>query len=706
MSSAFDRLHPHLRHAIVHDLGWTGVRPVQELTIQAVLDGDNVVVLAPTAGGKTEASLFPVLSQILEEERPPVAALYLCPVRALLNNQEARVGKYCRMVGLDAFKWHGDVADSKRGRFRAEPAHVLMTTPESVEVMLLSAKTDARALFRGLRTVIVDEVHAFAGDDRGAHLVALLERLTAFCGVDLQRIGLSATVGNPQEIGEWLQGSSNRPLRLVDPPRPHARRALRIERFDSVEDAAPAIANSALGKKSLVFVESRAGAERVAHSLKGRGVDVFVHHGAISRADRELAEERFERGSNTAIVATSTMELGIDVGDLDQVLQIDAPSTVAGFLQRIGRTGRRAGTVSNCTLFCTTPEALLHAVALLRLADRGWVEDVVPVRRAWHILAHQVLALTLQEGGVSRHRVLGLVGSATPFHGLGAADVNRLVDTMLSREVLHEGDGLLSLGAKGERIFGRRNFSELYVVFHAPPLLKVVHGQVEVGTVDSRFVQGHDAEHGPLCFRLAGRPWRVVRTDLDRGVLQVEPAEAGRIPTWLGQGGFLSFALVQEMKRALREPGAEAAWLAESAAKELQGLRDEYDGLVVDGGAPLEERDGKVYWHTFAGGAINRVLGAALRAAGTGRWVVSNRVLRWDDGSVAVAKDAIARLPTLDLDAIADEEAGHWVRGRLSKFEPCLPEDVVDALMVVRVLDVAGTRRFLQHLGPVGVSVT
>jgi ATP-dependent Lhr-like helicase len=165
--AGLERLHPHLQHAISHDLGWRSLRPVQELTIKAVLDGCNTVVLAPTAGGKTEAAMFPLLSRILSEEIGPVAILYVCPIRALLNNQEERLKSYARMVGLEVFKWHGDVSDSKKQGFRASPAHVLMITPESLEVMMISARTDAPTLFRNLSAVVIDEVHAFAGDDRG-----------------------------------------------------------------------------------------------------------------------------------------------------------------------------------------------------------------------------------------------------------------------------------------------------------------------------------------------------------------------------------------------------------------------------------------------------------------------------------------------------------------------------------------------------------
>src|SRR5687768_1354947 len=184
------RLHPHLQHAIIHDLGWRSLRPVQDLTIDAILDGSNSVVLAPTAGGKTEAAMFPLLSRVLTESLKPVSVLYVCPIRALLNNQEERLRAYARMVGLEVFKWHGDVTDAQKKKFRESPTQILMTTPESLEVMMISERTDAKALFAGLSTVIIDEVHAFAADDRGAHRASLLERLSVLAGRDIQRIGL------------------------------------------------------------------------------------------------------------------------------------------------------------------------------------------------------------------------------------------------------------------------------------------------------------------------------------------------------------------------------------------------------------------------------------------------------------------------------------------------------------------------------------
>lgn len=693
-----ERLHPHLQHAIIHDLGWRSLRPVQELTIEAVLDGCNTVVLAPTAGGKTEAAIFPVLSRILVEETPPVAALYVCPIRALLNNQEDRLKGYTRMVGLDAFKWHGDVSDSTRQRFRSSPCHLLMTTPESLEVMLVSARTDARALFASLGAIIIDEVHAFAGDDRGAHLAALLERITRFCGRDIQRIGLSATVGNPEVIGRWLQGSSQRPFRLVDPPRPGVQRDLKVDFCEDLDVAARGIGRIAQGRKSLVFVESRARAERVAHFMAGSSVEVFIHHSSVSRSDRSLAESQFTSGQNTAIVCTSTMELGIDVGDLDQVIQVDAPSSVASFLQRLGRTGRRAGTRPTCTFFCVSPESLLQAIAVLRLAEAGWVEDVRPASKAMHVLAHQVMALTLQEGGISRHRIGEWVGQAWPFQGIPHSRLHVLLDTMVERGILYEADGRLSLGEEGEKRFGKKNFFELYAVFTAPPILKVVFGRDEVGYIQALFAAGHDSTEGPLCFRLGGRAWQVVQSEWARGVMHVKPADKGRVPSWIGQPGFLPMHLCQAMRSVLLEPGQEKNWLTKAAQRELDALREGYSGLLEEGPAPLEESPGGVQWHTFAGGGVNRLLSAGLRQLTGAPWIAGNLSIKGKDVPVTVAREALRRLGELDWDLVAESAAHDFVRGVISKFQVCLPAEDEDRLLAGRGVDVEGARAFVTEL--------
>jgi ATP-dependent Lhr-like helicase len=217
--SAFSRFAPLLQEKIVHRVGWSSLRPVQEIASDTILDGNNCIILAPTAGGKTEAAMFPVLSGCLAHQELGLRLLYICPTRALINNQEQRLDEYASLLGLGAFKWHGDVTPATKKKFLKEPSEIIMTTPESLEVMLVSGSVPTAKLFKHLKYVIIDEVHALASCDRGDHLISVLERIRAYCDNDFQRIGLSATVGNPKQILEWMQGSSKNPQRLVDPPK-------------------------------------------------------------------------------------------------------------------------------------------------------------------------------------------------------------------------------------------------------------------------------------------------------------------------------------------------------------------------------------------------------------------------------------------------------------------------------------------------------
>jgi ATP-dependent Lhr-like helicase len=273
------------------------------------------------------------------------------------------------------------------------------------------------------------------------------------------------------------------------------------------------------------------------------------------------------------------------------------------------------------------------------------------------------------------------------------AEVQELVDTMVERDILHETGGRLLLGREGERRYGAKNFFELYAVFSSPALVTVLHGREEVGTVDATFVKGHDFTEGPLRFRLAGQSWQVKHYDEPRGKLFVEPSETGRAPNWMGMPGTLSFALCQEIRDTLREATPEEeGWLTPAAKLEIAGLREVYDGLVEPGVTALEETGDGVYWHTFAGGLINRVLAAALQASAGQKWRMGNLGLGGKEIGRVDAQRAIEGLREIDLDEIAAGVADTFVRGELSKFQVCLPERAERALLVERLLDVEGAR--------------
>ena len=266
---------------------------------------------------------------------------------------------------------------------------------------------------------------------------------------------------------------------------------------------------------------------------------------------------------------------------------------------------------------------------------------------------------------------------------------------MLEREILYEADGLLSLGQRGEKLYGRKNFFELYAVFSSPPMFRVRNGRDEVGYVSAWFVQGHDSETGPLCFRLGGRAWQAVYIDWNRNTIDVRSADRGQVPSWLGVGSVLSYSLCQAMMKALMEPGPETGWLTPRASRALDELRSGYDGLLEDGAASLEDHGEHVQWHTFAGGGINRLLAAGLESLTGDPWVAGNLTLKSKAAGIASARDAIRRLRELDWESLAAARAHALARGQISKFQPCLPRESEDRLLAERLLDVPGTLRFV-----------
>ncbi len=697
MSAAFDRLSPALQHQIVNALGFTGLRPVQEQTIDAVLDDRNCVVLAPTAGGKTEAAFFPLLSRMDAEDWRPVSVVYVAPIRALLNNQEERLERYAGLIGRRVFKWHGDVTATMKRGFTGEPADVLLTTPESLEVMLMSRKVPAERLFRGLRAVVIDEIHAFVGDDRGGHLSAVLERLSRFCGRDVQRIGLSATVGNPDDILRWVAGSSRRPGVVVDPGGTRKAPEVVIDWVASEGNAAKVIAQLHPGRKRLVFADSRRGVEALGEQLRGLGVEAYVTHSSLSLEERRAAEQAFQGGRDCVIVATSVLELGIDVGDLDHVIQIDAPPSVAAFLQRMGRTGRREGKLPNCTFLATEDDGLLQAAAIVHLFRRGFVEPIPIAHRAAHLLAHQLLALGVQiEGGVPVADWWAWVGGATPFQGLDERDRRELVEHMLAEGILAESGGRYALGDRGEKLYGWRNFAELYAVFSARQHLRVLWGATEIGSIDVMFAQQEKLED--LSFVLGARPWRAIGIDFTQGVVRVEPIASGKLARWQGRSALLGRELCRAMRELVVSDEVAPEW-SRRAQQKLAELRAGYRGAGAGSSALVPDQYGSRLW-TFGGGKANNLLARALEEKLGGKVVVDNLYLGFRGD--AARSDAAIRQALADLRRDARPDHGDALRlaescarGRLTKFQPCLPPRLESELLAEVLTDDAAARAVL-----------
>jgi ATP-dependent Lhr-like helicase len=693
-----EALHPSLLYHVVNTLGWPSLRPLQQAAVEPLMRGDDALLVAPTAGGKTEAAVFPLLSKMASEDWRRLSVLYICPLRALLNNLEPRIAAYAGWVGRRAELRHGDTSPGARRRVVQDPPDVLLTTPESLEAMLVSTVTSPRELFADLRAVVVDEVHAFASDDRGWHLLAVLERIARLAGRPLQRVGLSATVGNPDELVAWLQGSGkrSRPASVVTPVEATSKSPdLQLDYVGTLHNAVTVISALHRGEKRLVFADSRRSVETLARILRERGVETFVSHSSLSADERRRAEAAFTNARDCVIVATSTLELGVDVGDLDRVIQVGAPRTVASLLQRLGRTGRRAESQPNMLLLTTSDDDLLQAAALLRLWSDGYVEPISPPPTPRHLLAQQLLALCLQEGRVGEN-IWPEWLDGLPLGDDG--DVARVARWLVDTDHIDHDSGMLFVGPEADRRYGRRHFLELVSVFAGAAEVTILHGNDEVGTVDPAVLANR--VQGSRILALGGRSWQVTHVDWTRRRAWVESTTLPGTARWSGAPQPLSFALCDAMRRVLLGVDPDRVTVTRRASARLTAIRDEGAHLVHRDGTVVVRDEDQIRWWTWAGGRANTTIGAALSKTApelldeTGRF--DNRYLRLhSEATTSRLKDALDEVYNQFDDGLVGVEPEVSEEAvRQLKFAELLPPDLAHRTLAERI----GDRQSAGHL--------
>jgi ATP-dependent helicase Lhr and Lhr-like helicase len=563
----FSGIDPRLVRAVER----SGVREpteIQRLAVPVLLGEEDALLLSPTGTGKTEAALLPVLSRRLSDASPPISILYVTPLRALNRDLEHRLVALAREVGLTAAVRHGDTSAAARLAQSRKPPDLLLTTPETLQILLVGHRL--RAGLRQARDVIVDEVHELVGSDRGAQLSLTLERLDALAGRRLRRIGLSATVGNPAEVARFLSpeprevrvlvAASRRPLELsarrpTEPAEPLDPKLLGELRADTELLLAlrEIVEEVRQHRTTLVFVNTRRTAEGLAARLQRLAPDlpVAVHHGSLSREVREEAERRFREGSLRALVATSSLELGIDIGAIDHVLQFGSPHQVGRLVQRVGRSGHRLDRTIQGTIVALDDDDLEEAAVLARRADAGLVEPVLWRRTNRLAAAQQVIAELRAEGSVDRARLIERFGVAAAVRDLSESDWERLIDYL-------EGLGLARRQGPS-LVGGRGTLARFYATLSLIPdertyRLRDLASRRLIGTLDERFVLTQILAQPEEIFLLHGRTWKVV--EHREGELLVEEVqELGQEPRWAGEDLPVPFDVAQEIGE-LRRTGA------------------------------------------------------------------------------------------------------------------------------------------------------
>ncbi len=599
----FERFPQYIKD-FIYEHEWTGFRDVQLAAADAIFEGnDNLLLTSSTASGKTEAAFFPILT-LLEEEPPrSVAVLYISPIKSLINDQFERMEALLDYSGIPVTHWHGDVSQSHKKKLLDTPNGILQITPESLESMLMNRSNDIPRLFSDLRFVIIDEIHTLIGNDRGSQILCQLRRISSLIGHEPRRIGLSATIGDPVAVGKWLSLGSGKGVEIPEISKKAITWRLGLEHFyiQNQHFSQTGIKNTGnenkaqfdagfeymydcvKDEKALVFSNSREETEYLTATFRQiakrrKDPDRFlIHHGNLSASIREEAESKMKNeDAPTVTCATVTMELGIDIGKLKRVLQYDAPHSVAAFLQRLGRSGRRGEppemmmvfredeSLPNAPLPHLIPWGLLRAIAIIQLyIEDRFIEPPTVRKMPMSLLFHQTLSHLAARGEMTPAKLASDILALPPFSNIEKEDYRTLLVSMIENEWIEMTDeGELIVGLSGEKII---NSFKFYAVFKDSEDFTVRAGSDEIGTITTPPPAGDR-------FALAGRVWEVEEVDVSRRLVYVHGVEGKMEISWPGDYGEIHTRILERMKQVLCEDTV-YPYLEENAIERLEKAR-------------------------------------------------------------------------------------------------------------------------------------
>lgn len=722
MSQAWQLLHPTVQRKL-WDMKWTELRPIQVDAIEHLLGGTptDCIIESPTASGKTEAAFLPVLSAIADDPFGGVRAMYIGPLKALINDQFGRIEQLCERMEMPVCRWHGDVDDGPRKALLARPAGILLITPESLEAMFVLRPTQMRSLFGRLAYVVIDEMHAFLESERGAQLISQLHRLRVRAGTDPLRLGLSATLGDPAAACRWLR-RDGRPVRHIQSKGSGAEIRLKLRGYwrreaktdgDETDPTLPEVARAILvachGKTNLVFANSKglieAAADELATQARAMSLpdEIVVHHGSLSKEQREYAEERLRSGRPCTAVCSNTLELGIDIGAIDEVVQISSPWSVASLVQRLGRSGRRPGSArilrgyfvedyptGDATRWDRLHLDFIRGLAMIELLLEGWIERPSPERAHLSTMVQQVLSSIAETGGILARDLYKRINESGAFVGIGTTQFASLLRELGARDLIEQmPEGTLVLGMKGEKIVEHYSF---YAAFKAATEFQVVYRDRTIGTLPESMLPGE----GDFVI-LAARRWLVEQIDVEAQKVLVSPSR-GRRPPRFASGQADLDSNVHARMRALLCGDHVPSYADETALEMLRNARAEARASELDTSArTLEDRSIVQLW---AGTRIHRTLFLVFAVAGVRVQPAADVALE----VVAPREIWIAVLRRF-LDAPDGDALARFAEERLyarvtdgEKFDVFLPSELWRASYVRERLDIPGSLRVVARL--------
>jgi ATP-dependent Lhr-like helicase len=731
-STSFQLLDQRIQRWI-WDAHWTELRDAQDRAIPIILDGsDDLIISASTATGKTEAAFFPILTRLAQTSNVPALAMYVSPLKALINDQFRRLEQLADKMDIPVTSWHGDISQQRKTRFLKKPQGCLLITPESLEALLLRHGHGLSGLLAGLQYVVIDELHAFMGTERGKQLQSLLHRVEKALGRRVCRIGLSATLGDMQGAAAFMRPEGSCQVTTIESRT--SKQELKVQVKCVVEAAAPPHSKQQdrgspakefvakhmfevlRGSSNLVFPNSRSEVEFYSDRLRRFCDDKAVpnefwpHHGNLSKQIREETEHALKQTDKPATaICTTTLELGIDIGPVASVVQIGPPPSVASLRQRLGRSGRRKGEPMILRAYCIEEqitsqsgfsdllrEGLVCTIATVRLLAQGWYEPIDTTRLHASTLVQQVLSTLAQHGGAHVQRLWELICGPGPFAPVSKSRLLSLLKELGQREIIFQDTtGLLLLAPKGEMLTQHYTF---YAAFTTEEEFRILSGNRTLGSMP---ITRPLAPGSFLIF--AGRRWQVLSVSQRDKSVDVQPAAGGTVPKFDGtMGAVIHDRVREEMRNVLRsdEPNP----ILDQAGQDcLLEARENYARLRLDHDWLLQSGT-DIHILLWRGDCVNDTLSLMLLSRGfkCGNEGISIRV---EKVTIAQVREALAGICSAEV--IEPMGLAFTVQNKVrEKWDHLLPPELLDASFASSNLDVPGVMEALKDCLEGGIPST
>lgn len=696
MTTSYDLLSRDMRE-FIYKKGWPSLTKIQDAAIRQMYESENNLILAaPTASGKTEAAFLPAISKA-EDIKNKLKILYISPLIALINDQFERITDMCKDLDIRVTSWHSEASVSRKDKLVENPSGILLITPESLEAMVVSDKKRAEVLLKDIEYIIVDEIHGFLDTNRGLQLKSLLVRIQSYMEKNPRMLGLSATIGEKNyDLAKDFFLNSRETNILLDRFRNDLIMSLDyIESEDINKEIAQKVLEYSLGKSTLVFPNSRAKVEKLFYLLKkeveekGYDIRVFSHHSSISKIKRAEIET-FAKTSRRdfIIVATSTLELGIDIGAVDQVIQVGSAASVLSLSQRLGRSGRRTRK-SVIYQIATDKWDLVQASSSLRLFKEGKLDKIDRKTKTYDIFAHQVLSTLLEKNGLLIDDYYKLNKELKSFSDITDNEFKILTDFLLQNDFVEEIDGEYIVGSNAEKLMTMGSFYNQFVIKKS---YKVQTDKQTIGEIEL----GENLRVADRIY-LSGQVWKIEAINHKLRKIRVSLSSKANAKSFASLGGFeISGEVRDEMEKILLNPSSF------EITGNIKEVIDELCGEITNEAYHFVETDGRKSLRTFKSTKINKTLALMLN--------IKTKSLDYyveDKSTTVFGPNLIKAFNSLRENPLStDEIAGFFKENpreidgfiSLNKFMILVPTELKIAYIIENVLNIDGANEYLQNL--------